>query len=159
VLCFNAADQLAVAGLLDRYGLSLRLVPPHEQVPGSYWGDPEAGLVGDNLFARFDTPVHSILHEAAHFACMAPERRTRLDTDAGGEDAEENAVCCLQILLAQRLAGIDGERMCQDMDSWGYTFRLGSAKRWFAEDAHDAKHWLLEHGLIDEAGVPTFHCR
>jgi hypothetical protein len=35
------------------------------------------------------------------------------------------------------------------MDAWGYTFRLGSAARWFAEDADDARRWLLARGLIE----------
>ncbi len=29
--------------------------------------------------------------------------------------------------------------MCRDMDEWGYSFRLGSAANWFAEDAEDAR--------------------
>ncbi len=35
------------------------------------------------------------------------------------------------------------ERMCRDMDEWGYTFRLGSAARWFEQDAEDAHDWLI----------------
>jgi hypothetical protein len=89
---------------------------------------------------------------------MSPERRAGLDTDAGGDDAEECAVCYLQILLAECL-GIGRERACADMDAWGYSFRLGSAARWFAEDAADARAWLLEHGLIDAAGGITYRVR
>ena len=48
--------------------------------------------------------------------------------DAGGDDAEENAVCYLQILWADALPGFGRERMFLDMDAWGYTFRLGSAR-------------------------------
>ena len=95
---------------------------------------------------------HSVLHESAHFICMTPERRSGLDTDAGGDDIEESAVCYLQILLADRLRNVGSERMCRDMDDWGYSFRLGSAARWFAEDAQDARAWLVDHGLIDEQG-------
>jgi hypothetical protein len=40
------------------------------------------------------------------------------------------------------------ERMCDDMDAWGYTFRLGSARRWFEEDAADAREWLSARGLL-----------
>jgi hypothetical protein len=29
--------------LLERYGLELNLVAPDEAIPGSYWGDREAG--------------------------------------------------------------------------------------------------------------------
>jgi hypothetical protein len=82
VLLINAIDRLALQVLLDRYGLSLQLVAPGEVIPGSYWGEREAGLMGAKIFARLDTPVHSVLHEGAHFICMTPERRAGLDTDA-----------------------------------------------------------------------------
>jgi hypothetical protein len=141
--------------LLGKYGLELCLTAPQETIPGSYWGDREAGLIGSKIYARLDTPLHSILHESAHFICMTPERRTGLNTDAGGDHAEENAVCYLQILLAARLRQGGAERMCRDMDEWGYTFRLGSAAAWFERDAADARLWLEQHGLIDEAGMPT----
>jgi hypothetical protein len=35
-----------------------------------------------------------------------------------------------------------------DMDAWGYSFRLGSAARWFQEDADDARQWLAARGLL-----------
>ena len=145
--------------LLDRYGLELTLVAPDEVIPGSYWGEREAGLIGSKLYARLDTPLHSVLHEGAHFMCMTPERRMGLDTDAGGDDAEENGVCYLQILLADVLPNVGRERMCRDMDEWGYTFRLGSAGAWFAADAEDARRWLIDHDLIDAEGRITYRCR
>ena len=145
--------------LLDRYGLALRLVAPEEVIPGSYWGEREAGLIGAKIFARLDTPLHSVLHESAHFICMTPERRAGLDTDAGGDDAEETAVCYLQVVLAETLPNVTRERMCRDMDEWGYSFRLGSAAAWFAEDAQDARDWLIRHGLLDLEGQVTHVCR
>ena len=36
----------------------------------------------------------------------------------------------------------------QDMDDWGYSFRLGSTKRWYEEDAEDASAWLKRYGLL-----------
>jgi hypothetical protein len=159
VLLINAIDRLALQVLLDRYGLSLQLVAPGEVIPGSYWGEREAGLMGCKIFARLDTPVHSVLHEGAHFICMTPERRAGLDTDAGGDHAEENAVCYLQIILAQSLPNVGRERMCRDMDEWGYTFRLGSAAKWFDEDAADARDWLTRRGLLDSESRPTYACR
>ena len=63
MLQLSGLDRVAVATLLARYGLTLRLVPPEEPIPGSYWGESEAGLKGATLFARLDTPLHSVLHE------------------------------------------------------------------------------------------------
>jgi len=155
----NSVDRLALGVLLDRYGLQLILVVPEQVIPGSYWGEREAGLIGAKIYARLDTPLHSVLHESAHFICMTPERRTGLDTDAGGDDAEECAVCYLQILFAGLLPNAGEERMCRDMDDWGYSFRLGSAATWFAQDAEDAQLWLIRHGLIDQDNRVTFGCR
>jgi hypothetical protein len=159
MLLVNAIDRMSLGLLLDRYGLKMQLVAPEEVIPGSYWGEREAGLIGATIFARLDTPLHSVLHESAHFICMTPERRAGLDTDAGGDDAEESAVCYLQVVLAESLPQMGKERMCRDMDAWGYSFRLGSAATWFAEDAQDARDWLIRHGLIDEAGQATYACR
>jgi hypothetical protein len=159
VLLLNGIDRLRLEMLLDRYGLALHLVAPEEIIPGSYWGEREAGLIGAKIFARLDTPLHSVLHESAHFICMTPERRAGLDTDAGGDDAEESAVCYLQLLLADLLPNVDRERICGDMDEWGYSFRLGSTAAWFAGDAEDARGWLIRHGLIDARGRVTYACR
>jgi hypothetical protein len=159
VLLVNGVDRVGLALLLQAYELELCLVAPEQVIPGSFWGEREAGLIGSRLYARLDTPVHSVLHESAHFICMTPERRAGLDRDAGGDDAEESAVCYLQIALADSLPGVGRERMCRDMDEWGYSFRLGSAAAWFARDAEDARQWLLERGLIDASGSPTHACR
>jgi hypothetical protein len=149
LLRLNCVDRVALAMLLSRYGLQLTLVAPEEVIPGSYWGETEAGLKGDRLYARMDTPVHSVLHEASHYICMTPERRSGLDRDAGGDDAEESAVCYLQVLLSDELPGVGLERLSSDMDEWGYSFRLGSTRAWFTADAEDARTWLVEHGVTD----------
>ena len=159
MLQVNSIDRLQLGLLLDRYGLELTLVAPEAGIPGSYWGEREAGLIGSKIYVRLDTPLHSVLHEGAHFVCMTAPRRAGLDRDAGGDHAEENAVCNLQILLAAVLPNVGRERMCRDMDEWGYTFRLGSAAVWFAEDADDAREWLIRHGLIDDGGRITYACR
>lgn len=159
MLRLTSVDRIAVALTLSHYGLDLTLVSPSEQIPGSYWGDSEAGLQRDRLFARLDTPVHSLLHEASHYICMTPERRSGLDKDAGGDDPEECAVCYLQILLADKLPGVGRARLCTDMDAWGYSFRLGSARVWFESDADDARIWLTEHGVIDASGSITWFLR
>ena len=159
VLLLSGVDRVAVALLLARYGLSLTLVGAGEAIPGSYWGDSEAGLQRDALFARLDTPLHSVLHEAGHYVCMSPERRAGLDRDAGGEDLEESAVCYLQVLLAEELPQVGRERMFTDMDAWGYSFRLGSSRVWFEQDAQEAREWLRARGIIDSASLLTCAAR
>jgi len=159
VLLVNGVDRLKLELLLDRYGLELHLVAPAEIIPGSYWGEREAGLIGAKLYTRLDTPLHSVLHESAHFICMTPERRAGLHTDAGGDDAEESAVCYLQVALAEALPNVGRERLCRDMDEWGYSFRLGSTAAWLAQDAEDARAWLIQHGLLDLQGAITYACR
>lgn len=148
-----------IGRVLERYGLECVAISAGESIPGSYWGDSEAGLIGSRLFFRSDTPLHSILHEAGHFICMSGERRARLVGDAGGDHDEENAVCYLQIVLADEFPGVGRQIMCQDMDAWGYTFRLGSAKAWFEHEAQDARQWLLAQGVLDAGGAPTWRRR
>lgn len=139
--------------------MTLSVVPPDSPIPGSYWGDEEAGLSGSELLARADTPLHSILHETCHYICMDRSRRAGLDTDAGGDYDEENAVCYLQILLAEHIRQFGKTRMFEDMDRWGYTFRLGSARAWFERDAEDARAWLLQRNLIDTQSRPAWTLR
>lgn len=152
-------DKNALNDVLQRYRIDLQLVSQEEAIPGSFWGDTEAGLVGDTLYVRPDTPAHSLLHEACHYICMSAQRRRDLHTDAGGDYDEENAVCYLQILLADYLPPLNSIRMMADMDAWGYSFRLGSAARWFAEDADDARTWLETEKLIDKSTNPTWQLR
>jgi hypothetical protein len=151
--------QATLGGMLARFTLLPCHVGSDDMIPGSYWGAPEAGLVGERIYYRDDTPVHSLLHEAAHFVCMTPARRSRLDTDAGGDDAEECAVCYLEVLLADQLTPFSGERCLADMDVWGYSFREGSGRAWFAGDGREARAWLLAHGLIDAGDQPTWRLR
>ena len=152
VLRWRDSSKAELISLLARGQIKVHEVAPGADIPGSYWGAPEAGLIENRLYLRADTPVHSALHEACHYFCMAPERRAGLHTDAGGDYDEENAVCYLQILLAGRLADVGQRRILSDMDRWGYSFRLGSAEAWFRQDADDARAWLLQRGLINEEG-------
>ena len=48
--------------------------------------------------------------------------------------------------------------MC-DMDTWGYSFRLGSTARWFTKDAEDAQAWLCRHGILSREGLLTGELR
>jgi hypothetical protein len=138
----------ALEKFLQQRGLRLQAIAAGETIPGSYWGESEAGLIGDTLYVRPDTPVHSALHEACHWLCMDPARRANLHTDAKGSDTEEHAVCYLQCLLADQLPGYSRARVFADMDAWGYNFVLGSAQAWFERDAEDALAWLKLQGLM-----------
>ena len=159
VLRFTDIEPRALVQLMARFGLEVNWVSASESIPGSFWGDDEAGLIGDRLLLRTDTPLHSALHEACHYVCMDSARRAGLDTDAGGGYDEENAVCYLQILLADAIPGFGRERMFRDMDAWGYSFRLGSAQAWFERDAEDALEWLQRHHLVSSDGRVTFRLR
>lgn len=145
--------------LLKRFGLQLCVQPASASITGSYWGDSEAGVVDRTVFVRDDTPIHSLLHETCHLICMTSERRARLHTDAGGDDLEEAAVCYLQVILGEQLADVGSERLMQDMDSWGYSFRLGSTRSWFENDADDARNWLIENGLLGARGQVMYRLR
>ena len=142
------------AALLRSYGLALQRVADDAPIPGSYWGDSEAGIIGTTVYARDDTPVHSLLHEACHLIVLPPERRAAVHTDATDSVAEEDATCYLQIVLAAALPGVGSARLMADMDAWGYTYRLGSTRAWFEHDAEDARQWLLERGLLEHGLAP-----
>lgn len=156
--CGDIAESGLVA-LLGRFGIVLEWVVDAAPIPGSYWGDSEAGLVGNRLLVRRDTPLHSALHEACHYICMDRQRRAGLHTDAGGGYDEENGVNYLQVLLSDAIPECGRQRMFADMDAWGYSFRLGSAQAWFERDAADARQWLFGHGLIDAQGCPSGQIR
>ncbi|MHC9086518.1 hypothetical protein ACYX7E_16020 [Luteimonas sp. RIT-PG2_3] len=142
----RAAD---VSNLLHRYGLTLECVADGAAIPGSYWGEPEAGLIGHTVYVRGDTPVHSLLHEACHLIVLPPERRQAVHTDATDSVEEEDAVCVLQSLLGDALPGVGAARILADMDRWGYTFRNGSARDYVEGDADSAWRWLAAAGLVD----------
>ena len=152
-------DGAQIDALLVAYGARLERVPPDAEIPGSYWRDTEAGLVGDTVYVRADTPAHSFLHELCHLVCMDDARRAALATDAGGTDDEECGVCYLQVLLAERLDGFGAQRCLRDMDAWGYSFRERSAPAWFDGDGVHAREWLMAHGLIDRHAAPTLRLR
>ena len=148
---FKDCDQQALLDLVKKLGMQVRIVDSGVEIPGSFRGDDEAGLINDVLYLRADTPVHSALHETCHFVCMDEKRRASLHTNAGGDADEENAVCYLQILLSDALPDMDQQKIFADMDAWGYSFRLGSAQAWFENDADDARHWLESRGLLKVA--------
>ncbi len=115
----STIDMAPLSELLARFSLELMMVENEATIPGSFWGTPEAGLINNQLFVCADTPLHSVLHEACHYICMDNERRLALHTDAGGDYAEEDGVCYLQILLAEFLSDSSANELCQEMDAWG----------------------------------------
>lgn len=159
VLRLADIDLTQVIDLLQRYNLTFNLIQDNSDIPGSFWGEEEAGLISNQVFARSDTPVHSLLHESCHYICMDESRRHLLHTNAGGTADEENAVCYLQILLSNELSFMDSDRMMRDMDTWGYSFRLGSCSAWYENDTQDEVEWLLTHKLITKDKTPTFALR
>ena len=159
MLTVGDVETTSVEALLSKFGLSLRVQGDGEAITGSYWGDREAGIVKCTVFVRNDTPLHSLLHETCHVICMSSERRAHLETDAGGDDIEEAAVCYLQLILADEIHGVDRDVMMRDMDEWGYSFRLGDTRSWFEHDAEDAYKWLIDKALLTNAGKSTFRLR
>lgn len=141
-------DGHAARALLAKYGLDLEHLADGVDIPGSFWGEPEAGVIGEKVYARGDTPVHSLLHEACHLIVAPPDRRAQIHTNASDSQAEEDAACYLQIVLGDDLPGVGRDRIMADMDEWGYTFRLGSTHAWFEQDAEDARQWLIEQKLL-----------
>lgn len=147
VLCVGGLPWPVLAQLVAAHGLALHRVEDGQPIPGSFWGEPEAGVIAGNVYVRGDTPLHSLLHEACHLIVLPPGRRAHVHTDASDSDQEEDATCYLQILMADQLPGVGRDRLMQDMDAWGYSFRLGSTRAWFEGDAEDARQWLQDRGL------------
>lgn len=150
VLLCKEINTKSLQALLQQYGMQLQWITDADDIPGSFWKDEEAGLIGNTLYVRNDTPLHSALHEACHYICMDDKRKQTLHTDAGGDYEEENGVCYLQVLLSDAIPEMGKTKMFSDMDEWGYSFRLGSAQAWFEQDAEDARQWLLQRSLLPE---------
>jgi hypothetical protein len=159
VLCVADQNLDEIRAVLDRYGIELDLVAPAANITGSFWGEPEAGIVRNCVYVRGDTPIHSVLHECAHIICMTADRRRLLHRDAGGDDLEESGVCYLQIVLADFIGDVGRDRLMRDMDTWGYSFRLGSTRKWFETDAEDARQWLETNSLLTFDGQPGWALR
>jgi len=159
MLRVDDVELVALQSLLERYGLYLNVQENGAEITGSFWGESEAGIVGRKVFVRRDTPIHSLLHETCHVICMSEARREGLDRDAGGDDLEESAVCYLQVVLADEISGAGRRIVMSDMDTWGYSFRLGNTRDWFHYDAEDAAEFLINHGLLSSDGRPTFKLR
>ncbi len=159
MVCLENIASISLRTVLNNYGVELQHVAKHSDIPHSFWGAPEAGRINNQLYARFDTPIHSILHESCHFVCMPKNQRSLNNIDAAGSVAEENATCYLQILLSDQIEAFSRAIHMKDMDAWGYSFRLGSATIWFRQDAEDARNWLQSHNIIDQHNHITWKLR
>ncbi len=60
VLAVPDVPLASIEALLARYDLTLQLQADNEAITGSFWGDSEAGIVGQTVFVRNDTSVHSL---------------------------------------------------------------------------------------------------
>ena len=149
----------ALRPILSAYSMRIIELAENQDIPYSFWGETEAGRLGNTLYVRVDTPLHSVLHELCHYICMPATERTKDLVDAAGSAAEENACCFLQIILAEFIDGYDQSRLFQDMDAWGYSFRLGSAIRWYTEDAEDTREWLIEKHILLANNQPSWQLR
>ena len=141
----------APSALLARHGLELVHVGDGAPIPGSYLGRAR----GRHDRHRPCTPASTrrcIRYCTRPATCWSadPARRTSIHTDASDSLEEEDATCYLQIVLADALPGFGRERVIADMDAWGYSFRLGSARAWFEHDAEDARAFLQGRGLLPE---------
>ncbi|MEL6302223.1 MAG: hypothetical protein AAFV47_09110 [Pseudomonadota bacterium] len=140
----NAASCRALQSVFSLARLQICVHPADASLPGSYWGDSEAGITDRCIHVRADTPLHSLLHEACHVVCASVANRNGFVGDAKGDDDEESAVCFMQIQLAEALPGVGARRICQDMDAWGYSFREGSAFAFLHGDGAGAAAWLSQ---------------
>ena len=156
---YKDLNEESIKQLLSNYGIYVHCLNFDKDIPYSFWGAPEAGRLGEQLYLRGDTPIHSILHESAHYVCMPEIQRNDAEIDAKGSAIEENATCYLQILLADHIDHYSREQLMNDMDAWGYSFRLGSAYEWFTKDATEVKDWLVSHNLITANSKITWQLR
>ena len=83
VMRYRDFSPAALEHLLSRFGMSIECIAEGQPIPGSFWGEEEAGLRGNRLLLRPDTPLHSALHEACHYICMDEARRRPARTWSG----------------------------------------------------------------------------
>ncbi len=58
VLRLEDFNQTELINLLKRYQLEVQIVLSGQAIPGSFWGDAEARLIGRQLFLWQDTPLN-----------------------------------------------------------------------------------------------------
>jgi|TARA_B110000977_G_scaffold78491_1_gene105621 hypothetical protein len=159
MLLYSQLENDVLKPILTAYSMRIVEVTDNQTIPYSFWGDREAGRLGNTLYARADTPLHSLLHELCHYICMPASERNKDLVDAAGSASEENACCFFQIILSAFIDNYNQSRLFEDMDSWGYSFRLGSAIRWYTEDAEDTREWLIEKNILLANNQPSWELR
>ena len=136
-----------VAALLARYGLAARARRRRRADPRQLLGRTRSRPDRPRVHARDDTPVHSLLHEAAHLIVLPPERARRAyrrHRFGRGRRRRLRAAVAARRRPARRRP----RALMADMDAWGYTFRLGSARAYFERDAEDAGPGCSARGLV-----------
>ena len=63
VICCSQLKPDEIQLLLSRYDLQQQLIDLNQTIPGSFWGESEAGIIQQTIYFRPDTPAHSLLHE------------------------------------------------------------------------------------------------
>jgi hypothetical protein len=62
-------------------------------------------------------------------------------------------------LLADEVEGYDQEQLLNDIDAWGYSFRMVSAHRRFTHYAEEVQKWLIDHNILNIHGELTWNLR
>ena len=65
----------------------------------------------------------------------------------------------LQIFLSDCICCYSRSQIIQDMDNWGYNFRLGSTNEWLQQEAKDTMQWLQNYNIIDKCCYITWNLR
>ncbi len=157
---FSDSDRHSLALLLNRYGLVPELV-------GFKNGNPGFILGGRGSRGWWETNSCCVKTPRCIPCCMRP-----VTTFAWTKRGALAWIPMQAAIMTKRMPSaifkyywpmncrdLAVEQMLSDMDAWGYTFRLGSARAWFEEDAGDARAWLLSAGIISASGKPTFKIR
>jgi len=122
-------------------------------------GEREAGLIGAKIFARLDTPLHSVLHESAHFICMTPERRAGLDTDAAETTRKRPRCAICKWFWRTRCRGWAESAYAAiwmnglHLQAWARRGVVYGGRRGMRAAG------LVRHGLLDLQGAVTYACR
>ncbi len=112
VLRLASIDLDDARALLARYGLALECVADGAAIPGSYWGEPEAGADRhDGVRARRHAGAFAAARSRAPDRAAARKARDDPHRRHPIRSAEEDATCYCRSLLGDALPGVGRERM------------------------------------------------